>query len=209
MSSSESPSSKDIHPLDELLTEIFVEAAEGIESLAAKSDDDNAEEFIQEARSLNPGAISRRALRVIDDIERFVRDNVDEILSPEDEPQDWSEVAYPLLPSGWLRMDTMNELMDVERALRDVRAASLNYGRFWQNNAGIGGFVKRAIGGYLNPLDGWLGFVGKNSSQTEQDFLIGELADAFSVLGNAIETMREHIITKFKLKLSEITTSAG
>lgn len=195
-------------PLDELMASVTSEAAESIDKLAAKSDDD-ADMFMSEARNLNPGAISRRSIRVLDDIERFIRSNIDEILSPEGELQDWSRIAHPLLPSGWLRLGVMHELMDLEQTLRDVRGAALEYGRFWQGNAGIGGFVKRAIGGYLNPLDGWLSFVGKNSVQTEQTFYVGELADAFGELRNAIETLQEDIITKLRLKMSEITSNAA
>ena len=105
-------------------------------------------------------------------------------------------------------MGVLHESMDLKRTLRDTRSAAMSFGRFWQNNDGIGGFVKRAVGGYLNPLDGWLAFVGKNSNQTEQAFLVGELADAFSDVGNAIETLKEDIITKLPLKFSEISTSA-
>ena len=201
------PTSEESDPLDELLVAVVLEAAEAIDTLAEKSDDD-ADTFMALARNLNPGAISRRSIRALDNIERFIRANISDILSPGDEPQDWTTVAHPLLPAGWLRLEVMHELMDMERTLRDVRAAALDYARFWQSNAGIGGFVKRAIGGYLNPLDGWLAFVGKSSAQTDQDFYISELADAFSELGNAIETLREDIITKLRLKLSEISTNA-
>jgi hypothetical protein len=194
-------------PLDELLVAVVIEAAEAIDRLADKSDDE-ADAFVSDARNLNPGAISRRSLRALDDIERFVRANINEILSSEDDPRDWTAVAYPRLPAGWLRLEVMHELMDVERTLRDVRAAALNYGRFWQSNAGVGGFVKRAIDGAMNPLDGWLAFVGKNSTQTDQDFLISELADAFSEVGNSLETIREDIITKLRIKFSDIHTNA-
>lgn len=199
---------EELDPLDKLLLAVVLESAEAIDNLAAKSDD-NPSSFMEVCRELNPGAISLRSVRAVDDIERYVRANVNELLSDKEGSEDWTEIAYPQLRAGWLRMDVLHAVMNLERTLRDMRSAAMSFGRFWQNNEGIGGFVKRAIGGYLNPLDGWLAFVGKNSTQTEQAFLISELADAFSEVGNAIETLKEDIVTKIRLKVSEITTSVS
>ncbi|MCF7733124.1 MAG: hypothetical protein K9N23_15650 [Akkermansiaceae bacterium] len=190
----------------EAAASVIAGGADAIDALANLSDDASADVFLQAVRDVNPGAIARRSLLSIDDVERFIWENCNELLSEEDQLEDWAPLARPAMRSGWLREQLQDELLDFERSLRDLKDAATDYGRFWKKNEGVGGFVARALKGYANPLDGWMHFVGKGSSQVEQDQLIEDLAAAFSEVSNAIETTIEEITLKTRQKLSSIKT---
>lgn len=195
-----------LNSLDEAVESVTAEAIESLR-LIADATERTPEAFILVARELNPGAISRRALRSTDNVERVIFSSIDELMSPEEELQDWTTPATPHLKSGWLRKELEDDVRDLERSLRDLREASLSYGRFWASHAGLGGFVKNMVHGVQNPVDGWLGWVGKSSINTEQDRLVNDFADALSNVSNDCESIAEEIVMRSQLKFSEIRSS--
>ncbi len=94
---------------------------------------------------------------------------------------------------NWLSERLRPERARVEGALRDFKSAATAFADYARETSGFAGFLKGAVGGYLDPVDGISALWGESRAQREGKRTEGLLRDAATALGEASATFSQEL----------------
>ena len=169
-----------------------------------EADEDDADALEEGAGAIDPVGSATTAKAVLGKIESWLREQADVFLESVDSTGK-SKNLRKRLPLGWLSAAMQSHVIAAQASLKQCKDAADECVEFSQENNGIGGFLRGAFKGAMNPADGIASLFGEGSINKEGNRIGKSLKKAANQLDDTVSAadaaLDELIVTKWNIEV--------
>lgn len=170
--------------------------------MEAEGDDTDA--LQSGAIAIDPVGSITSAKATLSEIESWLRDQADEFLEAA-EVTGKEKVLRKRLAPGWLAQAMQSHLSAIQTTLKQLKDGAQECVEFAQEYNGIGGMLRGAFKGWMNPVDGIASIFGEGSINKESTRIAKTLNRCATQLDEVVATadaaLDELVVTKWNIEI--------
>lgn len=144
------------------------------------------------------------AKAVLGEIESWLRDQADEFLETS-KVVGWEKALRKRLAPGWLTQAMQSSMSAIQTTLKQFKDAAEECVEYNEENSGIGGMLRGAFKGWLNPVDGIATIFGEGTLNKEEKRINRNLNRCSTQLDEVVATvdatLDELVVTKWNTEI--------